>query len=472
MKSAIIRSTWMDGYGYRLDCQPYLGGALEAKILLERLPLRKDKLHALTAGFDGGIYNGPQFIRRYVDLPTLGVPFMTGSSLRLADISELPLLSKLDALGPKLRHLEIEPGMSLISCSGTIGIMAYARRDMAGVWSSQDVLKVVADPAKVPPGYLYAYLCSRFGIPLVASGTYGAIIQHLEPEHIVDLPVPRLRKELEYEIHSRVEEAAELRVKATQDLNSARSRLRKCFGDPPKLEPGTRHQNWSGIAIPSKSLSQTGRIDALFFNPVSWELDEWLARHPARSQELGAIADVFDVPPFKHVYVAREEGIAFFTSADLFDLDRTTDKYLSLQTRGLDKYILEHGWVLIARSGQLNGNIGKPQVVDSGLSCATASDHVIRILSRDERFSSGYLYAYLSLPEWRYSLIQRTATGASIPALWPVYLKRMRILCPPSDLNREVDVQVRNALEMRVQATGLETEARQRLEAALSAEAN
>jgi hypothetical protein len=168
--------------------------------------------------------------------------------------------------------------------------------------------------------------------------------------------------------------------------------------------------------------------------------------------------------------VAREEGIPFFTSADLFDLDRTTDKYLSLRTRGLDKYVLEHGWVLIARSGQLNGNIGKPQVVDSGLSGATASDHVIRIIPRDECFSPGYLYAYLSLPEWRYSLIQRTATGASIPALWPAYLNHIRILCPPSTLNSEVDVQVRNALEMRVEATRLETEARQRLEGALSKE--
>ena len=100
MKSAIIRSSWMEGYGYRLDCSPYLGGALEAKILLEKLPLRKDKLQTLTSGFDGGIYNGPQFVRRYVESSDFGVPFITGSSLRLADLSHLALLSKRDALGP------------------------------------------------------------------------------------------------------------------------------------------------------------------------------------------------------------------------------------------------------------------------------------------------------------------------------------------------------------------------------------
>src|SRR5262249_13397128 len=135
--------------------------------------------------------------------------------------SALPLLSKRDAQSGKLSYLELQPGMSLISCSGTIGKMAFARQEMIGVWSSQDVLKVVADPEKIPSGYLYAYLSSKFGIPLVASGTYGAIIQHLEPAHIWDLPVPRLGDALEHEIHALVEEAAELRTRASRRKQEA-----------------------------------------------------------------------------------------------------------------------------------------------------------------------------------------------------------------------------------------------------------
>jgi type I restriction enzyme S subunit len=169
----------MDGYGYRLDCQPYLGGALEMKVLLERLPLRKDKLQTLTAGFDGGIYNGPKFSRTWVESQEHGVPFVGSSAMLYVDLSDLPLLSKKQAYGRQLRHLELQSGMSLISCSGTIGKMVYARRDMAGIWSSQHILKVVPDPAKIPSGYLYAYLSSKFGVPLIVSGTYGSIIQSL-----------------------------------------------------------------------------------------------------------------------------------------------------------------------------------------------------------------------------------------------------------------------------------------------------
>jgi type I restriction enzyme S subunit len=58
-------------------------------------------------------------------------------------------------------------------------------------------MRVVPDAEKIPPGYLYAYLSSKFGVPLVVGGTYGAIIQHIEPEHIANLPVPRSRRHRE-----------------------------------------------------------------------------------------------------------------------------------------------------------------------------------------------------------------------------------------------------------------------------------
>jgi hypothetical protein len=54
------------------------------------------------------------------------------------------------------------------------------RLDMAGLACSEDVLRVVPDVSCIPPGYLYAFLSSRFGVSLVVSGTYGAIV---DPEN-------------------------------------------------------------------------------------------------------------------------------------------------------------------------------------------------------------------------------------------------------------------------------------------------
>lgn len=166
-----IPSTWLENNGRRLDCGPYMAGAVEIRELLKKH--KTDVLPDLTAGHDGGIYNGPQFERNYVDDAQHGVPFLTTTFMMQADLSRLPLLSKKDAQSRKLNYLRVHEGMTLITCSGTVGRTIYARSDMNGVWSNQDILKIVADPKRIPSGYLNAYLCTRFGVPFVVSGKYG-----------------------------------------------------------------------------------------------------------------------------------------------------------------------------------------------------------------------------------------------------------------------------------------------------------
>ena len=72
--------------------------------------------------------------------------------------------------------------------------MAFARPDMDGMASSQHFMRVAE---KIPPRYLYAYLSSKFGVPLVVDGTYSAIIQH-----IADLLVPKLGKEVKQRVRA------------------------------------------------------------------------------------------------------------------------------------------------------------------------------------------------------------------------------------------------------------------------------
>ena len=76
------------------------------------------------------------------------------------------------------------------------------------MWSSEHVLKVVPNTDLVRPGYLYAFLSGRFGVPLIVGGTYGAIVQHIEPGHISDLPVPLAPEAIQDDAHRLVAEAA------------------------------------------------------------------------------------------------------------------------------------------------------------------------------------------------------------------------------------------------------------------------
>ncbi len=121
MEQKLVPSGWLEREGRRLDCGPYLSGAMEAKVLLERLPVPRAELCSLTHGHEGGVYNGPQFARNYVSDPAHGVPFLSSSTMLHADFTHADLLKKSDATSPRLAHLRIEEGATLVSRSGTIG---------------------------------------------------------------------------------------------------------------------------------------------------------------------------------------------------------------------------------------------------------------------------------------------------------------------------------------------------------------
>ena len=469
MKQAIIRSTWMDGYGLRLDCQPYLGGALEAKILLERLPLRKDRLHALTAGFDGGIYNGPQFVRNYVESEDCGVPFMTGSSMLLADLSTLSRLSNRDAQGPKLRHLEIQPGMSLISCSGTIGKMAYGRREMTGLWSSQDILKVVADPAKIPSGYLYAYLSSKFGVPLVVSGTYGAMIQHLEPAHIADLPVPRLADALEHEIHAVIEEAADLRSRASQLKGEAIAAFIKLCGLP-ELIPANKYP--SPLLGKASATQVADRMDGTYYIAPCAEaraaLDE--AGRRWQSKSLGEVAGVFIPTIFKRLYASDPaHGYPYITGADVFCIKPTSTQYLMNVVAREHCLVLRNGMIVIHEAGQRYGLIGRGVMVGRTLDGFACTNNMVRLVPHDAE-ETGFIFAALS-SEHGVRLLKREAAGSSIPHLDEGRIRAVKIPWPEPTIRARVAAFAHEARECWDRADELENEADARIVSALTAKA-
>src|SRR5262249_32986345 len=131
-------------------------------------------------------------------------------------------------------------GTTLVSCSGNIGRTVYVRRDMDGMWTSLDLMKIIPDKTKVLPGYLFAYLASRFGVPLLTQGTYGAIIQHVDREHLLDLPVPRLASDVENRVHCLVQEAADLRTSANAALVQAGEQLCNEFRFPLRVAQGAR----------------------------------------------------------------------------------------------------------------------------------------------------------------------------------------------------------------------------------------
>lgn len=403
----IVRSGWLDEGGRRLDCNPYMSGALEARDTLEKLKVRKDALSTLTKGHAGGIYNGPMFKRNYVDSVEYGVPFISSGSLLLADLSTLPRLRRLDAESGRLAYLKLRPGMMMISCSGTIGRMTYVRPDMDGVWSSQDVLKVVPDSEQIPSGYLYAFLASRYGVPLVVSGTYGAIIQHIESEHIAELPVPRFGAGFEQDVAKIIDAAAGERVAASEH--------RRCALDLFQAKIGWSHQ-FDSPASTTMASALLGRMDAFHYSP---RVEEGRASLAARcGVRLGdQVKRVFEPNRGSRLKVTDPTfGVPFLSSSSVFELHPRAEYLVSRSlTPHMEGLLLSDCDVLIPRSGQLGGIIGRavlPLPMNVG---QAGSEHLIRVRCHSPA-DAAYLWAVLASEPGYWALVG-TAFGSSIPSL-------------------------------------------------------
>lgn len=268
MKAKLVLSAWIERERRRLDCGPYLSGAAEAKFILSQLSATKTPLQRLTRNGVAGIFNGPRFSRTYVLDEKHGVPFLRSTDILHADLSIIPTLAKRQV--QRKPELVVQPGWTLISCSGTIGRMAFSRPDMSGMAGSQDFMRVVADESKVRPGYLHAYLSSQFGVPLVIGGTYGSVIQHIEPHHIADLPVPRLGERVEQAAHEKIVEAVKLRAEYQSQVQDATRRLFKAVGLK-DITSGSWHNGNSYLGF-VRTIGSPTSLRALNFNPRFQEL--------------------------------------------------------------------------------------------------------------------------------------------------------------------------------------------------------
>lgn len=412
-KSArVVQSNWLEEGGRRLDCNPYMSGALEARDVLHNLAVSKDKLTDVTTR----IFHAGREGRLWVDNPEFGVPFFGSSDILNADLSSLPLIAKSRVLRNPL--FTLNERWTLITRSGTIGRMSYVRSDMVGLACSEHVLRVVPDDDKIPPGYLFAFLSSKYGVPLVVSGTYGAIIQHIEPDHIADLPVPRFAAEFEEYVAERVEAAAFHRTLASKKRREAIREVQRIIG-------------WQGLG--DRKLTTTvaasstrRRMDAFqHSSKVSISVNclaSW------SSVRLGDVVEsVFEPNRGSRLKVDDPEfGLPFLSSSAVFELQPKGEYLISRsRTPHIESLILSPKDVLLPRSGQVGGIIGRAVLPLARNIGNAGSEHLVRVRC-NTKTDAAYLWAVLA-SEPGYWAVVGTAFGSSIPSLDARLIEDMKI---------------------------------------------
>jgi type I restriction enzyme, S subunit len=219
MIASKTKSSWFNEKGVRLDATYHLSDGRRIKFLLNSCSANVDTLGSLT----NDIFLGSRFRRVFVRNEKYGIPYVTASDMTLINPISNTFLSKKMTLNQQL--LKLGKGWILISCSGSIGNVVFTNEDFDGKIGTHDLIRVIPDENKIKPGFLYSFLSSKYGYALLTQSNYGGVIQHIEPEHIVNIPVPILDNSIQNHTHALIEKSSILKVKANRLLESAKDAI-------------------------------------------------------------------------------------------------------------------------------------------------------------------------------------------------------------------------------------------------------
>lgn len=458
MKVKTIQSKWIDSNGHRMDCNPYMSGSIESKVKLESMDCKLDKLQDVTEGGISGIYHAGREGRTWVKSKEYGVPFLGSTDILKSDLSNLPFISKRQI--SKTPAFIIRKGWTLITRSGSIGRMSYARSDMDGMACSEHVMRVVPDSDKIKSGYLFAFLSSSFGVPLVVSGTYGSIIQSIEPSHVQNLPIPRIGEQLENKCHQLIEDAADLRALASVKLNEVAKQFDSILQN---LDIDLQSPRISSVS--SKNIQ--ARFDAQYHDVLVQNIKEKI--RTAGYTSLGKWCSKIFLPGiFKRIHIDNlDYGSYYYTGASLFWLEPKPKGILSRQTSKFDEVYLEKGMILVQAFGQDGGLTGRSVWVGDHLDKQTTTHMLVRLQS-DNLKKDAFLFGFLQ-SEMAYKQIACLTYGGSIPHFDEAGISTVLMPLFDEDTFNQIAEDVLWAVDARDRALENEKLARQLVEESIEA---
>lgn len=403
MKTATINICAVRSIHFRSDASYHLseGQHVQRSIASSPYPLLSIRQVA------DDIFIGNRARRVYVKNAKYGIPFLSSSDILKADLDNVKLASK--KYTPDIERMSLKKGWTLISRSGTIGNCAFANAKHAQKLASEDVIRLIPNNI-LREGLIYAYLASKYGHSLLTQGTFGAVIQHIEPAFVGSIAIPQFPESFQQEVDDLIQKSARLREEASDALEYAIGYFDTLFLMPFK-------ESCLGKVSSKEILTSINkRFEASFHISEGKDIDKYIKEH-YEWKSLGEVCSNISRPDiFKRYYVKK--GITFLGGADIFLATPDSEKRLSSKkTANIEVLMIKEGTILLPRSG----TIGNVAWAHAGHAQKLASEHVIRITPNDI-LRAGYVYAFLA-SKYGKKLIQRYIFGSVIQHVEPPHLK-------------------------------------------------
>ena len=356
--------------------------------------------------------------------------------------------------------LRVHAGQVLMTCSGTIGKVSYVSETLDNQIFSHDLLRINANnPGDA--GYIYAYLKSIIGNKILLTNSYGAVITHIEPEHLATVPIPNAPWPIKKRINDLIVGSYELRDASNALIDEAKALLAQelKFPDIDEFDIDLYKKKADVVTFNVKLSEMDGRADASYHVPIVGAIVRHMRQHAAEVTTVGdgrVSKEVILPPRFARVYVEEGYGSVLIGGKQIYELDPSGKKYISRTKHKalMEKLEVEQNTILITRSG----TIGKVVLVPEHWKHWIPSDHIIRVIPANQDIA-GYLSVFLA-SDYGYQLITHYTYGSVVDEIDDTHVANI-----PFPILKNADVQSRinklalEANEKRYEAYKLEQQA-------------
>lgn len=396
--------------GNRLDASVYDTVAKQARYNIQNSKYPYTQLYGEGCPVKNAYY-GSRMKRNYVSASNPKAIGFLGSS-EMLDVYPKPVKFMEDTV--KVNDLHVSFGTLLLSRSGTIGNITFVNKTLSKYLVSEHAIRLDCTDY---PGYVYTFLKTKSGQALLHSNVFGAVVQEIEPDHLRNIPIPSASGSIKGNINSLIVRSFELRDESNELLDQANDLLVKELELQP-IEEFKRHaayyqQNASVDTFSVKLSELDGRLDGSYHIPVVDAIVEHLKKYAAEVTTVGdsRISNRIVLPiRFKRVYVEEGYGRVLIGGKQIYELDPSNKKYISIakHKKLIPDLEIHENTVLITRSG----TIGKVALAPRHWEKWIPSDHIIRVFPADEQIA-GYLYIFLS-SDYGHELITRYTYGSVV----------------------------------------------------------
>lgn len=411
-----------------------------------------------TNSFTNEAFYPGRFKRIYLDKNEEAIPFFLPSQLN--EIYPKPNKWISNLTDTNFEQLKPHSNTILLTRSGTIGNCTYVSKTLTGKIFSDDVIRIHMTN-EYDSGYIYAFLKTNIGQLLIKTNNYGSVISHIEPKHLENILIPNPPEILKKEIHNLVVKSYDLRDESNDLIDEAEKMLIEELKLPPIEDFKPKYfDNEKGIRNFEVSLSKlNNRFDGSYHIPLVDCIKKHLQKYALSIKYInnGLNAQIILPGRFSRTYVDENQGIKFIGGKDLFQLNPSTEKFLSkhvhekiIQTQ---LGIKENDLIMPSR-----GTIGRLLLAPKHFEGWAISDNLMRITFEDKNIV-GYIYCFF-YSEYGKVLLEREIYGGVINAIEPSHLCEIPIpLLKSKEIQEKINNLVLEANKKRYEAYVLEQKA-------------